>query len=163
MNNDPIGKYPLWLEAHKRMRDEGMTYESQWPVEWFEAILKCPRDSQEFVFSIMALRDAIEDEDGYYLRQMESGTLFKIPDAEMHGEICKGFERRLRSFAARAVILRNRTLANPKAVLSDVARKRIEKEAEIAAMRRILLHREKSVIKCVREHKPKLLTDQSEE
>ena len=28
-------KFPLWLEAQKRMREENMTFGSQWKADWF--------------------------------------------------------------------------------------------------------------------------------
>ena len=106
---------------------------------------------------MLNLKQAIEEEDGYYLEQLEAGNIWRIPDAAQHEDVCRGFERRMRNYAARAITLRNRVLTNDQAVLTEEQRKSMDKAAEIAAMRRILLRRERSVIACVKEHKPKLL------
>jgi len=160
MNNDPdnpLSRFPAYLEALKRMREGGMTYNSQWSAKWFEDVFKHERDSKEFAFSIMSLRQAIEEEDGYYLQQHDDGNAYRIPDADEHGEVAKGMERKMRRYAARCVILRNRTLANPQAVLSDHARATMEREAEIAAVRRIMLRRERQIVSHIKETKPTLL------
>lgn len=165
-NEQDIGQWPLWRICLKNMREApGFGYGAQWDAAWLEKQLNCTRDSNEFAFAMLELRQGLETEDGYYLEShtiVEDTTgirkeVWAIPDAEGHGEVACNFETKMRRYASRSVRLRERTLQNPKAVLDASARAKMEKKQEIAATRLVLLAREKTICDYVRKSKPKLL------
>lgn len=154
-----VNKFPLWNEALQRLRDEQTTFGASKPTEWFEEILQAGRDTNEFKFSMLELKMSLELEDGYYLEQTHNGAFWRIPTALEHEDICRMFERKMRSYAGRSVTLRNRVLNNDKAELNSHDRARMEKSAEIAAMRRLMLRKERKAIELIKSNAPKLLSD----
>lgn len=166
MNNDEIGEWPLWRICLKRMRESPhFGYGAMWDTAWFEAQLSCKRDSNEFAFAMLDLRQELEDEDGYYLQantiiEESSGIrkeTWSIPDAVGHGEQATHFESKMKRYASRAVRLLDKTLHNATAKLDESQRANLDKKQEIAATRLILLSREKSIADFVRANKPKML------
>jgi hypothetical protein len=158
--------WPLWKTALRELRalpefGYGLTLD----IEWFERALGAAKDTATFAFGLMELRARVEDEDGYYLRvqtvQDDETSIrhetVQIPNAADHEDVCSGFESRMRSYASRAIELRRKTLGNDKADLTEAQKGHMEKAAEIAATRMVLLRREKSVCSYIRKHAPKLL------
>ena len=155
-------RLPLCKSALETMREQGMSYGSQWKVEFFEQHLRCPKDNNAFQFAMLALRDALEKEDGYYLRQTENGLIWEIPTAIGHEETAQTFDSRLRRYAVRSINLRSATLTNPQAQLSEDERRRMESNLEKAAMRLCLISRQQSILKVVNQYAPALLAKQHE-
>lgn len=161
-----IGQWPLWRICLKKMRESSsFGYGGQWDTSWFESMLGCIRDTSEFAFAMLDLRQELETEDGYYLEsntvvEEETGIrkeTWSIPDAVGHGDVATNFESKMRRYASRSVRLLEKTLHNPTAKLSDADKCKMEKKQEIAATRLVLLAREKSIADWVKKSKPKML------
>ncbi len=150
-------RLPLWRHALDRMRAGGYSYGSHWKTEFFEQIFRCQRESNQFRFEMMALKQAIEEEDGYYLRSSENGDLWNIPLAFGHEETARSFDQKLRRYAVRSINLRSATLMNPKAELTDSERRKMEHNLEKASVRLLLISRQQSVVNSLKDHSPKLL------
>lgn len=164
-------QWPLWKAALAKLRSlPNFGYGLTLDLSWFERELSCRRDTSEFAFGLMQIRQLVEYEDGYYIqtqtiRDDESGTkqeIAQIPCAADHEVVARGFESRMRTFAARAVDLRVKTLGNRSAIdsMTQEERQRMEKSSEIAATRAVLLRREKSITAFVKKHQPKLLASE---
>jgi hypothetical protein len=168
--NETRTDWPLWKAALAKLRGlpefgYGLTLD----VLWFERELNCQRDTTEFTFALLNIRQQVESENGYYLqsqtvRDDETGTkreIVQIPCAADHENIAHGFETRMRSYSTRAVDLRVKTLANPEAIASMTAEQKahMEKAMEIAAVRTVLIRRERSIVKWIKFNSPKLLED----
>lgn len=155
----------LWRVCLKRLRaHDGFGYGLTIPTAWFEEQLAAQQLTQDFAFAMMRLREAIEENDGYYLeaatirdKEGETQKVFRIPSAGEHEEVARGMERRLKKLSRRANDIRVATLNNPEAVLSDAEKNRMESAQRIAATRLVLLAREKSVVNALQKHAPKLL------
>jgi hypothetical protein len=161
-----VGEWPLWKICLRKMRsEEQYGYGAIWPTEFFEKHLTSDRATLDFAFQMLSLRKEIEDEDGYYLQAQTiedeitkvKSEQYVIPAANYHEDISQHFESRMRRYANRAVGLRNATLCNPTAKLDDDVRKKMEARLEIAATRLVLLARESSIGRWVKNHAPKLL------
>lgn len=150
-------KLPIWKSCLDHLRETGLTYGMKWKSDFFEKELRCARGSDQFAFEMLALKQALEDEDGYYLRQSENGETWEIPPAAEHEDVSQLFERKMRRYAARAITLRNSTLMNQKADLTPAERGRMESNLERASVRLLLLSRQKSIERIVKQNKPKLL------
>lgn len=164
--NTDVQNWALWRAAlHKIRGREDYGYGLTIETPWLERELGCKRESNEFAFAMLELRGAMEEDDGYYfgaltITEEETGIckeVWVIPNAEEHENVCQRFERKLQRYSMRAVRLRNATLANPAAEMSDAARQKMDKNAEIAAMRSLLLKREQKVLKFIKQHDAKLL------
>ena len=162
--------WPLWRAALNTIRKRpdfgyGMTMESR----ELEELLAADRETTDFAFGMMELRQELEAKDGYYLSSQtitdeESGLrkeVWQIPAAVGHEDVCKSFESKMRRYAARSFSLRSRTLSNPAASLSEDDRRRIEKSCEIASVRQVLLRRERKVVSFIKKNAPKLLEKNS--
>jgi len=154
--SEPV-KLPLWKNCLEAMREKGFTYGASWPVNFFESQLRTKADSTQFQFEMLQLKCAMEEEDGYYLRSEENGALWSIPAAADHEDVARSFESKMKRYAVRSVALRNSTLTNPDAVLSDAERTRMEAALERASIRMVLMARQKQICRLVFEKKPKLL------
>ena len=150
-------KLPIWKHCLEIMRGAGMTYGNRWRVEFFEEHLRCKRDSAQFAFEMLALKQAIEEEDGYYLQQIENGAAWSIPAAAEHEDVARGFEQKMRRYAVRSIGIRAATLENPAAELTDGERRKMEANLEKASVRLLLISRQKQVQKVVLGKSPKLL------
>lgn len=150
-------KLPLWKSCLDKMRSDGMTYCSHWKAEFFEEHLRCNRDTDQFVFEMLELKQEIEEEDGFYFRQIKNGQAFEIPPAAEHEIVAKTFERKLRRYAVRSISIRSATLSNPQAQLTECERKRMDHNLEQASIRLLLLSRQKSIENVLKERKPQLL------
>ena len=165
--NDTAADFPLWKPALRKLRSrEDYGYGLKLPTSWFEQALARKRDDDQFAFDMLEMRRQIESEDGYYLRcrtEQDDETKIKvetwqIPSAEEHEEVAKMFEAKLTSYAHRSVDIRVRTLNNESAQLSDEARRNMDAAAEHAAIRAVLLKRQKSITSVIRKYDAKLLT-----
>lgn len=150
-------RLPLWQSCLDEMREQGLTYGSSWKAEFFETRLHHKRNDQQFSFEMLSMRQALEEEDGYYLQSSENGAIWEIPQAVGHEEVARHFDQKLRRYAVRSINIRSATLINPKAELSDEERKKIERNLEKASVRLILISRQKSVVNALGKHAPKLL------
>lgn len=148
---------PIWKHCLGVMKADGMTYGSRWPVEFFEKHLRCGRDAAQFAFEMLALKQNIEDDCGYYLQQIESGKFWVIPQAAEHEGVARGFEHRMRRYAVRSISIRSSTLDNPEAKLSNGERAKMESNLEKASVRLLIMSRQKSVEKVLLKREPKLL------
>jgi hypothetical protein len=158
--------WPLWRAAVAELEKRsdfgfGMTIEA----EWFERAFAYPRDSSGFAFALMDLRSYIEVEYGYYIQSQtiledETGIrkeIFQVPSSAEHQDVYEKLKNRMYRFGHRAAHILHKTLANPKADLTAEQRTSMEKAAEIAAVRMILLRREKGCINYIKKKAPKLL------
>lgn len=150
-------KLPLWKNCLEKMRAQGFGYGSSWPVDFFEGELRRKRDEQQFAFEMMALKQALEEEDGYYLESSESGKLWSIPAAAAHEDVAKSFEHKMRRYSVRSVAIRAATLTNASATLTDAERQKMEANLERASTRLVLLARQQSIVKKLKQQSPKLL------
>ena len=148
---------PLWKNCLQQMRDDGLEYGKVYPVEYFEKFLRATRDQQSFIFEMMNLKQTVEKEDGYYLKQINSGSEYMIQTAAGHEEEAHRFDSKVRRYAVRSVNLRAATLMNPKAELTDGERAKMEKSLEIASTRLVLMSRQKRIAETIATHAPKLL------
>lgn len=160
--------WPLWKVALRNLRAlPGFGFGLKLETRWFEAQLGCSRETSEFAFGMMRLRQEVEEADGYYLQCQtiqddESGAkceVYQIPSAADHQGVAVSFEARMRSYAARSLQIRTKTLNNPTAQLSESDRARMAKSEEIAATRIVLLRRERTIAKVLKASAPKLLED----
>jgi hypothetical protein len=165
-SDEGVANWPLWRVALAKLRRrEDFGYGMQVEVAWLEKEMSCRRDSSEFAFSMLEMREAIEHEDGFYfglqtIIESETGLrkeFYNIPSAAEHENVCQNFERKMRRLAGRAVELRNKTLANPEADLTQQQRQKMEKSCEVAAFRTLLLRRERKALGVLRKHAPSLL------
>jgi hypothetical protein len=148
---------PLWKNCLAAMRDDGIDYGKTWQSEYFEQAFRTPRDTQAFVFEMMSLRNTLEKDDGYYLKQLNNGAEYMIQTAVGHEDEASRFDRKVRTYAVRSVNLRSATLMNPKAELSEPERAKMEKGLEIASTRLVLMARQKNITRILTQHAPKLL------
>ena len=155
--NIKVERLPLWKNVLKNMRDDGLAYGKVWPASYFEAWLMCEHNSREFDFAMLSIKSQIETEDGYYLQSSNDGNLWSIPSAADHETVCERFDRNVKSFAIRAVLLRDSTLANPTAQLTDQERAKMEKRMEIAGNRLALLNKTATITRAIKKRSPKLL------
>lgn len=162
-NSAELIRLPLWKQALADMRNDGLDYEKSWPVEFFEQRFRTTRDTQQFTFEMLELRQELEREDGYYFRSSENGRLYSIPPAAAHEDIARMFESKMSRYARRSVSLRYATLDNEKADLTDRDRAKLEQGAERASVRLALMSRVKSVERELRKHCPQLLAGKGEE
>lgn len=158
-NSAELVRLPLWKQLIQDMRTDGLDYLKSWPTEFFEKALRSNRNTPQFVFEMLGLRQELEEEDGYYLRSSENGKLYSIPSAADHEEVAVTFEQKLKRYARRSIALRNSTLTNEKAILTDEERRRMQHSLERASIRLALLSRQQSVENSLRQHAPKLLGD----
>lgn len=171
-SEEEVANWRLWRVALARLRKHPeFGYGFQVEVAWLEKELCCRRESSEFAFSMLEMREAMEQEDGLYFGMQtviepDSGArkeFYVVPSAAEHENVCRVFERKMRRLAGRAMELRNRTLANPAAELSTQERQQMEKGAEIAAFRALFLKREGKAIGALRQHAPALLEEREGE
>lgn len=158
--------WPIWKVALKNLRAlPNFGYGLKIETQWFENQLASHRSTSDFAFQMMELRRELEVEDGYYLQsqtQQDDDTgmraeFYQIPAASEHQNVAQGFEAKMRRYASRSFQIRNKTLNNPTADLSASDRSKMEKSAEIAATRIVLLRREKSALAALTKFAPKLL------
>lgn len=154
---DPLVKLPLWKRALEEMIRDGLNYGKSWPVEFYERHFRCNRHERAFGWEMMDLRQCLERDHGYYLRSEENGRLYTIPEAAAHEDVAKSFERRHRRFLRRSFDIRVSTLSNPLAKLEASERNEMNGNMERAAVRLILMDREKSVLDCIKQHAPQIL------
>ena len=160
------GDWPLWRIALNRLREMpdfgyGMKVESQ----WFENALGARRDEATFAFAMLELRGELEHEDGYYLQSQtiqddETGLkkeVWQIPSAADHDTVARQFEGKMRRYAHRAFALREATLSNETAVLTDQERAKMDTSSRIAGTRLVLLRREKKITGFLEKNAPKML------
>jgi len=164
--------WPLWraaLNTIRRRPDYGYGMTIATPE--LENLLGCKRDTPEFAFGMIDIRQAIESDHGYYLGSQtitedESGLrkeVWQIPNAAQHEDVAQSFEAKMRRFAKRSMLIRDKTLSNDKANLSEEERANMDKAFGIAQTRLVLLRREKGVASFVRKHSPKLLESNKQE
>jgi hypothetical protein len=163
------GDWPLWRIVLREIRERSdYGYGMQIDVAWLEGRLNSKRDSSEFAFAFLCVKQEIEDEEGYYLgmqtiQDPETAIrheVCQIPSASDHGlRVAQTFEAKQMRYCKRALQIRQKTLNNPSANLSDSERERIEGQTKTAAIRLVLLRRQKSVIKHLTKHSPKLLLE----
>lgn len=154
---EAILRLPLWKGCLDEMRKIGLKYGAQFKAEFFEARLRVKRTDPEFDFAVMSIRQAIEEEDGYYVRQSENGAIYEIPSAIGQAEVCNGMDARMKRLAVRAVNLRTATLENPDAQLTAEERKKIEHKLELATWRMLLVSRTKTAVDVIKKHAPRIL------
>lgn len=147
----------MWKNCLEKMRASGFTYGASWSAKFFESELRMSKDTAQFAFEMMALKEAIEKEDGFYLRSSENGLMYDIPTAFGHEDISTRLERGIRRDAVRVINLRSATLANPDATLSQSERCKMEGNLAKAATRLILISRSSAIEKIIRKSSPKLL------
>jgi hypothetical protein len=161
-----VANWPLWRVALVNLRNRSdFGYGMQVEVSWLEKEMCCRRETSEFAFNMLEMREAIEQEDGFYfglqtIIEPETGVrkeFYFIPSAAEHENVCANFERKMRRLAGRAVDLRNKTLSNPDAEMTEQQRQKMEKSCEVAAFRTLLLQRERKALGVIRKHAPKLL------
>lgn len=150
-------RLPLWRNALEQLREDGLAYGKTWTVDFFEHHLRCPRTAKEFAFGMMALKQELEREDGYYLKSEEDGARWSIVAAADHETVASTFDTKVRRYAVRAINLRSATLMNPEANLTAEDRRKMERNLERASLRLVLMSRASSVAAVVAEHSPKLL------
>ena len=164
--------WPLWraaLNTIRRRSDYGYGMKIETPE--LEKLLACKRDTPEFAFGMIDIRQAIESDHGYYLGSQtitedETGLrkeVWQIPNAAQHEDVAKSFEARMRRFAKRSLLIRDKTLNNDKANLSEEERANMDKAFGIAQTRLVLLRREKGVADFVRKNSPKLIETNSKD
>lgn len=159
MSEENILRLPLWKACLDEMRETGFTYGASWGAEFFETRLRCANDTDEFCFAMINIRCAIEYDDGYSIKskRAENGLVFFIPSAPGHEEVASAFDQKMRRYLVRAINLRSATLINPQAELTEGERAKMTKNLERDGIRLVLIAREKSVMKCLEKHQPKLL------
>ena len=148
-----IVKLPLWKNCLEIMRADGLDFGKSWPVKFFSEHLKCEPDSAQFQFEMLSLKQALEDDDGYYLQQTNSGKSWAIPLAGEHEDVAKTFERKLRRYAIRSISIRSSVLSNPKAELSESDRQKMEGGLDRAQFRLLMLTRQRPIQSAVRGNK----------
>jgi hypothetical protein len=149
---------PLWKAlALDLENDPNFTYGWSCTVEWLEAQLKCKRDTSEFAFAMISLRNYTETEHGYYIASEEGGKRYTVPEPFGHEDVAQRFDRRVRRYAVRSVALRSATLMNDQAKLSDTERQTMETNLEHSATRLVLLSRAKGIADHIKKTAPKLL------
>lgn len=157
--------WPLWKAVLGEMRKlPGYGYGFQVPISWLELRLGCKSNTQAFSFQMLEIRAEVEYDDGYSLQirtvhdaDGNATCIAQIPSAIGHEDVAGSWEAKMRRYATRALQIRERTLGNETAQLTPEEKERIEKAAQIAATRIILLRREKSVAEYINKHAPKLL------
>lgn len=162
-----IASWPLWRIALKNLRELptfgfGMRLEAK----WFEHQLDEKLDSGPFGFGMMHIIGELENDPGYALLREtvhvpDSGaaqTFFYIPSEGDHIEVLgpkhndKGYNHTRRSLN-----FVSKTLANPKAKLTDAQRQAADKTMQISAQRLLFMQRQNAFIKTIKAHNPKLL------
>lgn len=156
MNEETV-KLPLWRNALDKIREAGLTYGKTWQSDFFEKELRCDRDSKEFAFAMMAIRQEVERDDGFYIKSEENGARWSIVAAPDHESVAQTFDTKVRRYAVRSINLRSATLMNPEANLTEDERRKMEHNLEKASLRLILMSRAQSVANVVSEHAPSLL------
>jgi len=152
---------PLWQELVRRLRESpGYGFGKVWPVTLFEEVLELNRNTKDFGFALMEVRESLRVQDGYYLEQRANGTEFAIPTAYGHEDVAKRKDKEAMRSALRSVEYRAKTLANPEADLTDEERGRMDANLEKASMRVVLMSRQRSFENIARKYKPKLLDNQ---
>jgi hypothetical protein len=159
--NVEVLRLPLWRACLDEMRETGFTYQSKWPVEFFEERLRVKRDTQEFAFAMVDLRKAIEEEDGYKLKSSENGRVWSIPTGYGHEGVAHTFDNKVRSYMVRSINIRSATLQNPRAALTITERATMEKNLETASKKLVLVSRAVSISRVLEKHQPKLLVKHS--
>ena len=157
--------WPLWKAVLGELRKlPGFGYGFQVPVSWLEMKLGCKADSRAFAFQMLEIRAEVEYDDGYSLQirtihdsDGNASVIAQIPSAVGHEDVAGSWEAKMRRYANRAFQIRERTLCNEAANLSQEDKARMEKASQIAATRIILLRREKSVTEYINKNSPKLL------
>jgi hypothetical protein len=158
--------WPLWKVALKNLRElPGYGYGLKLETQWFEHQFGALRNTSDFAFQMLELRAAVESDDGYYLQSQTvqdddtglKAEFYQIPAASEHQGVALTFEGKMRRYAARSFHIRAKTLNNPEANLLDADRRKMEKSAEIAANRIVLLRRERAVIGALKKNTPKLI------
>lgn len=164
-NDEVRSDWPLWKATLRELRDlPGFGYGMELPIDWFEKKLVAQPGTQAFAFAFLNIAREVESENGYSLQQRTirdakgaDRLVIQIPSGSGHGEVAHTWECKMRSYAKRAHLIREKTLANPEADLTPEEKIHMEKEAEIAATRVILLHRERKISEYLKANAPKLL------
>lgn len=155
--DDKPARLPLWKSVAEELINMGLHYGDQFTRDFFEIKLRSKSDTTEFAFEMAQLRQHIEAQTGYYLRETNNGAIYEIPSPLEHGEYGDKFDRQAKSFAVRAVNIRQCTLLNPEARLSEDDERRISRKLEIAQTRLALMSRTMTFAKSIQKHQPKLL------
>lgn len=152
-------RLPLWKACVETMMAQGFTYETSWPVEFFEDKLKLKSNCVRFHMDMMQIIRFVEDETGYCIGQCDNGRTYQIPDAPGHEDVAQRRDRAVKTNARRALVGRQMLLNNPEANLSPEERKKVEDNSEKAARRYLLLRHEKKAISALEQLAPKLLSN----
>ena len=155
---DTAIKHPTWKHALDVLREKGLAYGQTITCKELASLMRCTPESPQFAFGMISLRHAIEHEDGYYMRSIDSGAAFRIVAAEEHENVAETFDSKVRRFAVRSINIRSATLMNPNANLTDATRARMESQLEKASIRLALISRAGSVVKGLGDKAQKLLT-----
>ena len=145
VNNDTaLVRLPLWKSFLDGLRQRGeLSYGATWDVSVFESAFRCKADDEQFDFQVLAMRQEVEENDGFYLHQ--SGSKFYIPTAAEHEDVARVFETKLKRYSRRAVNIRHATLTNETANLTDEERRKMENGHARAAIRLALLCRQRKL------------------
>lgn len=149
MNNNETIKHPAWKHALEQMRQRGLAYGVAYSSQELADWMRCDPQSHQFIFGMLEIKHRIEIDDGYYMASRESGKSWKIVEAESHEDVAGTFDGKVRRYALRSVNIRNATLMNPAAQLSDSCRSEMQRNLEHAATRLALISRRNPPVKAI--------------
>ena len=134
--------------------------------KWFEQQLDEKLDTSAYAFAMMEIARALEWEQGYVLQRQtaldeDSGltkTFYKISSEGDHTAILgPRHNDKAITHTKRCLNIISKTMANPKAKLTDEQRAKADKDMQIAAQRILFMQRQGAFIKAVKAQNPKLL------
>lgn len=131
-------RLPLWKACLDEMRKNCVEYGKVYATEYFEAALKCQRDSMEFGLAVSNIRRELE-KDGYYLTgRGQKLTQFIILPPEANRNVMAAYSRAATDALTRGVVLGTNTRMD---VLTAEDRRRHESLLEKMAVKLALCRR----------------------
>lgn len=153
-NDTNLVRLPLWRSCVEKMLKDGVTYGQTFTAEYFEAELRCKRDSMQFWPAIVKIRRELEEHGFYLSGKGQNGTQYVIVSPESNADVLLHFSRVAINSLRRGVILGTATPLN---LLSESDRRRHESILEKIAIRTALVQKSSSIGKVLKKHAPKLL------
>lgn len=152
-----VRRLPLWENCLEEMEKQGIEFGKKFPMKWLVEQLGCPADTIEFGAAISNINDSIIGR-GYYLSARDmNGEAYAVVSPEQAEHVADNRTRRAFRELRRSITLLGGILQNPAAMLTDEAKRRIERKEERNAVRYVLMSRTSQVQNALKKHTPSLL------
>lgn len=147
MNNDESQKtirHPEWREALDAMRKQGVTYGSEFPLEFFTSTMRLDpvKDEMRFQLSMSKIREELETEGLYLSGEGGKGLHWRIIRPEENASIVLRRQNDAIRSLHRGVILGSNTKTDG---MDDHEKRKLESITERCAHRLVLMKRSEEI------------------